>query len=797
MKVPVKWLNDYVNIETLDEKKLIDKLVLTGSNNEGCEKICDSIKNVVVGKITKISSHPNADKLCVCQVDLGDESVQIVTGATNIRQGDYVPIAKHGAVIAGGIKIKKGKLRNEPSNGMMCSLEELGYDKSNIPKEFDDGILILDQTYPLGMTIQEALGLNETVIDFEITPNRPDCLSIIGMARETAASFDLELKYPEVAIQNEVDHIENYAKVTVENSQLCPRYVARVVKNIKIGASPLWLQLKLMHAGMRPINNIVDITNYVMLEYGQPIHAFDLDSVDQHHIIVRSANEGEKITTLDDKVRELTRDMLVIADEKNAIGIAGIMGGANTEISSSTETILIEVATFDKSNIRKSSKTLGLRTEASSRYEKGVSEVLPEIVVDRVCSLIEEFGAGDIVKEKIDVYPNPIKALEIPYRVARINNVIGSQLTESEMVAYLGRLEIETLKREEGLTAKIPYFRLDLEKEIDLVEEIARMYGYDKIGSTLPNFNSWGARTTIQNIEEQVKLELISNGVDEILSYSFVSKRELDKINLAADSFLRNQVELINPLGEEYSVMRTSLIPNVLEVLSRNNNRKIDQVRIFEIGSIFIPKQVPIVDLPIEKKMLVIGVYGEEENFFTLKGIVENVLDELSIKDYYFEKESNHPTYHTGRCANIILGDQIIGVMGETHPVVNENFSQQKRTYIADIDFTLLLSLAENEKKYKAIPRYPAIERDIAVLVSDEITSLQIEKIVKITAGNLLESVKLFDMYKGRQIADGYKSLAYSLIFRSEDRTLVDEEVNKIFDKVLKALEEEVNAQLR
>lgn len=794
MRVPIQWLEDYVNIDHIDQKELIEKLVLTGSNNEGTEKVCEDISNVVVGKIEKITAHPNADKLCICSVNVGDETIQIVTGATNISEGDCIPVAKHGAIIADGVKIRKGKLRGEPSNGMLCSLEELGYDKANIPKEFDDGILILNGDYELGMSIQEALRLNETIIDFEITPNRPDCLSMIGMARETAATYNLDLNYPSLELKNETGHIEGMAKVVIEAPDLCKRYVARVVKDIKIESSPMWMQLRLMHAGMRPINNIVDITNYVMLEYGQPIHAYDLDSVSDQTIIVKRAEEGEVAVTLDDKERKLSSETLVIADSKRTIGIAGIMGGGNTEISNETQNILIEVATFDKSNIRKSSKELGHRTEASSRFEKGVSAELPPIVVDRVCNLIETLKAGTVVSGMIDVYPTHQEEVKIPYRVNRICDVIGSDISEEEVIALLERLEIKTTREDNQLIATIPHFRLDLEKEIDLVEEVARLYGYDKIKMTLPQFNSWGARTNAQNIEEKTKFELLASGVDEILSYSFVSPRDLDKIQCPEDSYLRNQVRLINPLGEEYSVMRTSLIPNVLEVLARNSNRKCPGARIFEIGNIFLPREN---ELPIEKKVLTIGCYGDHEDFFTLKGIAENVFAGLGISGVRYEKEKQHPTYHPGRCANVVWNDHILGTIGEIHPNVCENFEMDSRMYVADLDFNILLQIARQDQKFTPIPKFPAIERDIAVLVKDEITSHEIEQVVKKHGGVLLESVKMFDLYKGKQIPEGYKSVAYELIFRAEDRTLVDDEVNTIFDKVLKELETELEAQLR
>lgn len=796
MRVPIQWIKDYVDISHIDDRKLIDKLVLTGSNNEGSFKVCEGLEGIVVGKIVEITQHPNAEKLIICQVDVGEEIIQIVTGATNVFVGAYIPVALHGSLITGGIRIKKGKLRGEVSNGMLCSLEEMGFDDSSIPKEFDDGILILDKEYPLGQDILEALELNQTVVEFEITPNRPDCLSMIGMAREIAASFDLSIKLPEIHVETKSSEIESHASVVIEDSVLCPRYVAKVVKNIKIESSPMWMQLRLMQAGMRPINNIVDITNYVMLEYGQPIHAFDLGSLTDGKIVVKHAEEGEIFETLDGKERTMSADMLMITDGTRSVGIAGVMGGANTEIHEGTKEVLIEVASFDKSSIRKTSKQLGLRSEASSRFEKGVSTALPLEVANRVCYLIEKLNAGEILPGVIDVFPAGVTNLEVPYTVEGINRVIGTKLSQAEIVAILEKLEIKTID-DNGLKALIPPHRLDLQREIDLVEEVSRIYGYEKIGMTLPKLDVWGAKTNGQMIKDRVKLELLSNGVDEILSYSFVSKKDLDKINLSENSILRNQVELINPLGEEFSVMRASLVPNVMEVLARNSNRKNKNVRIFEIGSIFMPREIPVKQLPIEKENLTIGVIGEHEDFFSLKGIVENVLDGLGIEDYTFEKESNHPTYHKGRCATISWNGHVLGTLGEVHPMVLENFGLNERAYVADLDYNILIQVAKEDKKYKAVPKYPAIERDIAVLVKDETTSYQIEKIVKETAGPLLESVKMFDMYKGKQIEEGYKSVAYELVFRAEDRTLTDDEVGKIFNKVLKMLEAEIGAQLR
>lgn len=801
MLVPVKWLENYVDISGLTLKEIEECLILTGSNVETVDEVLEGIQKVVVGRIEKIEQHPDADKLIVMDVHVGEEeTIQIVTGATNCFEGAYVPVALHGSWITGGVKIKKGKLRGVVSNGMLCSLEELGFDKKQVPKELDDGILILDNSddsLVLGQAIQEVAGMGDHVIEFEITPNRPDCLSMIGMARETAATFNRKLVWPEMTIQHQEDHIDNYCTIEIQDPDLCPRYAAKMIKDVKIEPSPFWMQMALMKAGMRPISNIVDITNYVMLEMGHPIHAFDFDCIEDKTIVVRRAKAGEVIKSLDEQDREMTEDMLMIADPKKAVAIAGVMGGANSDIKENTKNILIEVANFNKTSIRKTSKDLGLRSEASSRFEKGVSTYTNEMVLNRVCHLAEKLGVGTIVAGLVDNYPRKHQAITIEVSSEKINKNIGIQIDADKMATLLNSLEIETSVTGDTITCVIPECRMDLHEAHDIVEEVARLYGYDKIPMTVPKGANWGAKTNGQLIEDTVRTTLLSCGVNEITTYSFVSPTAVDMINLPEASVLRNQVRLLNPLGEEYSAMRTTLVPNLLEVISRNVNRSIEVVKAFEIGNTFLPKEMPVKELPIEKKAMVIGLVGKKENFFTLKGCVVSVLDKLGIKAYNFVSEKHHKTYHPGRCATITWNDHVIGTMGEVHPKVLENYSIKERTYVAELDFNLMLQLTRTDKLYQAIPKFPAMTRDIAMIVKDEVSAGDISAVIEKNGGVLLESVKLFDVYKGKQIEDGYKSMAYAMIFRHAEKTLTDEEVNKVFEKMLEALKTELDAELR
>lgn len=797
MLVPVSWLKNYVKIDDISLEELEEKLILSGSNTETVEEIAEGVKKVVVGKIKEINKHPNADKLVITKVDVGDEVLQIVTGAENINVGDFIPVALVGSWLPGGIKIKRGKLRGETSNGMMCSPEELGFDDSVIPKGFKDGIFILNGEYTLGEDIKEALELDDNVIEFEITPNRPDCLSMIGMARETSATFDLSVNYPQIRLKNEVENVNDYVAIEVKDPDLCKRYAGRVVKDIKIQQSPMWLQIRLMKAGVRPINNIVDITNYVMLEYGEPLHAFDLDKINENKIIVRRAEKNEKIKTLDGVERKLDDEVLVIADSKRPVALAGIMGGEDSEVSNSTNTILLEAASFNRKNVRTSSRKLGLRTEASSRFEKGIDPNIVEIAIDRACQLIEELGAGKVIKGKIDCYEEKLEKWSITVRPNRINSLLGTKLSVDEIVNILERLELSVDKQGEELSVSIPTFRQDLIKEIDIVEEVARIYGYNVIESTLPKGATWGAKTNAQEIEDYTKSTLNALGLNEITTYSFVSPKSLNQINIPEESLLRRNVTLINPLGEEYSVMRTSLMPNLLDVLARNFKRNVPEALAFELGRVFIPHDIPVSSLPIEKKVLTLGMYGDEIDFFCLKGVVSELLNKLGIKNLSFEPEKTHPSFHPGRCANIVYGNHILGTLGEIHPDVLENYGFDNRVYIADIDFNILLQITRLDRVYKPLPKYPATTRDMAIIVKEELYHKEIEEIILENGGSILESCTLFDVYRGKQISKGDKSMAYSLTFRAKDRTLTDEEVNKVFDKILNQLKNKLNAELR
>lgn len=796
MLLPVKWLKDYIDID-IDTKKLVDGLTLSGSHVESIIGLNKGIENVVVGKILSIEKHPNADKLSVCQVDVGSETLQIVTGATNVKEGDFVPVAKLGAKLPGGIEIEKTNFRGIDSYGMLCSLMELGYDDSVIPKEVKDGIFILDKEYPLGTSIIDILGLNDEVIEFEITPNRPDCLSIVGMARETSATFNIPMKKAEIKVKNEEDAIENFVNGIDVPTENCNRYYARVIKDVKIGPSPLWMQIRLMEAGVRPINNIVDITNFVMLEYGEPLHAFDLDTVAGKRIIVRQAEEGEKITTLDGVERTLTKADIVIADTEKAIGIAGVMGGLNTEITDSTKYVLLEGANFNSKSVRLTAKRLGLRTEASSRFEKGIDPNLCKLAVDRVCQLVEEINAGVVVKGSIDVYKNPRKEQIISLRPSRVNKVLGTELTPEEMVDYLNRLDIKSHIEDGIIKSVIPTYRLDIESEIDLVEEVGRLYGFHNIESKpLMGNLTRGEKPYDKKIEDITKDVLLAMGISEAMTYSFISPKAFDKILLPEDSPLRDAIKLMNPLGEDYSVMRTTLLPNMMELLSRNYNRGVEECYVFEIGNIFIPKELPLKELPEEKKILSIGFYGEED-FYYLKEVVNKVLDRLGIKDVEYVREENNPSFHPGRTARVFANGVDLGVLGEVHIDVLENYDMKKRAYVAQIDFNELVKLANLERKYKPLPKYPSVVRDLAIVVKDDVLVGDMEKIISKHGKGLIEGIELFDVYKGAPIPEGMKSVAFSITFRSYDRTLRDEEINEILEAIIKDLESTFDAKLR
>lgn len=797
MLVPVKWLKEYVDID-MDSKELADRLTMSGSHVDSIESVDKGVEKVVVGKIEKIEGHPDADKLVITTIDIGLEKIQIVTGATNVKEGDYVPVALVGARLPGGIKIKKGKLRGVPSNGMLCSATELGIDENLILKELKDGIYILDGEYELGADIKDIMGLSGEIIDFEITPNRPDCLSIIGMARETAATFGISLKYPKIEIKEEQGNISDYIQsIEVYNDDLCRRYYGRVVKDITIKQSPLWMQRRLSEAGIRPINNIVDTTNYVMLEMGQPIHAFDLEKIRDNKIIVRQANSGEKIVTLDEVERELNETMVVIADGQGPLAIAGVMGGLDSEVTDTTKSILIESANFNGRNVRLASRALGLRTEASAKFEKDLDPNQASIACDRVCQLIEEIGAGKVVSGHIDVYRNKVEQRTVSVRPDRVSALLGVEIPVEKMIEVLNNLELKSEYNGQVIEAIIPSFRQDLSLEADLIEEIGRIYGFDKVNpQPLVGTLTKGEKTSLRNIEDIAKEALSGMGLNEVMSYSFISPKVYDKINLPQESMKRNYVQIMNPLGEDYSVMRTTLTPNMMEILTRNYKHGVNKSWAYEIGSVFIPREIPVKNLPYETRILSIGMYGESD-FFSIKGIIDELLKKLGIDSYEYLREENHPSFHPGRTANITLANHVIGTVGEVHPSVLSNYGIKERVYIAELNFELIGFLANLERKYSPLPKYPAITRDIALVIDRSILVKDIEKIVWDNSKGLIETVKLFDVYTGNQIPEDKKSVAYSLIYRSHEKTLTDDEILEVHNKILEKLKEELNADLR
>lgn len=797
MLVPIEWLKEYTDIKT-DIEEFCERMIMSGSNIETVEHFGEGIENIVVGRIVDIEKHPDADKLLVTQMDIGEEDlVQIITGADNIFEGAYVPVILHGGKLPDGRVIKKGKLRGLESNGMLCSLEELGFEDKVIPVDMRDGIWILDKEYPLGMDIQEAVNLKNSVVEFEITPNRPDCLSMIGMAREAAATFGGKLKYPETECHKEEGKAKDYISIEIIKPELCRRYAGRVVADVKIGPSPLWMQKRLMFAGMRPINNIVDITNYVMLEYGQPIHAFDIRDIADNKIIVDTALDGESFTTLDGTERKLNSSMLMIKDGQRSVAIAGIMGGLNSEIKNDTETILIECANFNGDSIRSTSKKLALRTEASSRFEKGIDPNLCEAAADRVCRLIELLGAGTVTKGSVDVYPVKPETYSVEVRVDRVNGVLGIDLSGKEMEEILESLEMKVSRLGNTMKVTPPSIRLDLQEEIDFIEEIARIYGYDKMPVTLPKGNSEAGKTKERALKDLTRDIMTGLGANEIQTYSFVSPRGVDNVRIDEDSWERNFVRLINPLGEENSVMRTILTPNMMEVLGRNYARNISKVKAFEIGNTFFKSLDEEDSLPEERDSMAIGCYGEGESFFTLKGMLEELFAFLGIQGATYVPESEYGVYHPGRCARIMHQDIEMGIMGEIHPDVAEKYGIGTRCYCCELAFDQVMKHANTQRYYKSLPKYPAMVRDIALLVKEEINVAEMENTIIEAGGTLLESVKLFDVYRGKQVQEGQKSVAFTLTYRAADRTLTDDEVVKVHQKVLAALKERLDAVLR
>lgn len=822
MLVPIEWLNDYIDLKDIGTEEFCDRMIMSGSNLETCEHFCEEMEKVVVGKIEKIEKHPDADKLVVCRLNVGEEELlQIVTGAPNVFEGAYVPVALHKSRIPGplhgqpkqegGVKITKGKLRGVESFGMLCSAEELGFEDKVVPVAHKDGIWILEDEYEPGTDFAEALALKQAVVDFEITPNRPDCLAMVGMAREAAATFKRPFTYPDINLDEAGEkEAKDFVSVEIKNPESCKRYVARVVTDVKVEQSPWWLQKRLMYAGMRPINNIVDITNFVMLEYGQPIHAFDINQVKGGKIIIENAADGEKFTTLDDNERTLTKDMLLIKDAERGIAIAGVMGGLNSEIEEDTTTIIVESANFNGDSVRATSKKLTLRTEASSRFEKGIDPNLCEAAADRVCRLIELVGAGKVCKGSVDVYPNPETAKTIDVRVDRINKVLGIELTREEMVDILENLEIKVAGSGNIMTVTPPTIRQDLLEEEDYIEEVARIFGYDKLPVTLPKGNNEAGKSRERALRDVAREALCSMGLNEIQTYSFVSPKGVDNVRIAEDSWERAFVKLINPLGEENSVMRTILTPNMMEVLARNYSRNIEAVKAFEIGNTFMDNPYNEDNLPDEQYSLCIGMYGKDVDFYSLKGAVVELLKIMGIKEPEFIAESEYGVYHPGRCARVAVpsGRPVpegmepemdeLGIMGEIHPDVAENYGMDGvRIYCCELMFDAVIRHSNTEIVYSPLPKYPSTSRDIALLVDEDMEVGKIEAVIKGNGGSILESVKLFDVYRGKQVEEGKKSAAFTLVYRAAEKTLTDEDVAGVHGKVLEALKEKLNAVLR
>lgn len=798
MLVSVNWLKDYVDID-VPVSEFCDRMILSGSNIETVEPMGTKFSKIMVGKILKIEKHPDADKLVVCQLDVGeDKPLQIVTGAKNVFEGATVPVIRDGGVLPDGTVIKSGKLRGVLSDGMLCSAAEMGYEDKVINTLIKDGIWILDDDLKPGTDIAEALGLEDSVVDFEITPNRPDCLSMLGMAREAAAVFGHELKYPDTKAQNEEGDVNDYIKVEVKKPDLCPRYTARVIKDVKIGQSPWWLQKRLMHGGMRPINNIVDITNFVMMEYGQPLHAFDIRDIAGGKIIVDTAEQGAKFTTLDGTERELSDSILMINDAEKPIAVAGVMGGLDSEIKDDTTTVVLESANFNGDSVRASSKKLVLRTEASGRYEKGIDANLCEAAADRVCRLIEMLGCGTVVGGSVDVYPEVQKARPLDVRASRINHVLGTNIPEEDMVKIFESLEMTVEAKGDIMTVTPPTVRQDLLIEEDYVEEVARMYGYDELPVSLPSGGQAAKLTKAEELRTKTRNILTGYGLDEILTYSFVSPKSVDKAGVSeTDISRRNFVKIINPLGEENSVMRTLLTPNMMEVLSKNFAKGNKSARLFEIGKIFNNVKINCDGQPLEAEGLCIGAYGDGVDFFEVKGIVDGLLDLLGIQGAEYEAESGLPMYHPGRCANIISDGELIGTIGEMHPDVAERYGISERVYTCELLFTIVMSQSKTEIIYKPLPKYPAVTRDIALLVDENVTVGSIMDIIEENGGELLEKAELFDVYRGKQIESGKKSVAFALTYRDAEKTLTDDEVSKVHKNILSGLEKELNAVLR
>ena len=795
MKLNRKWLNeDFVDLSAVSDKEFVETLTVFGQKVETWERMDAEIKNVVVGKVLSMVRHPNSDHMFICQVDVGkDEPVQIVTGAQNVHEGDLVPAALHNSWLPGGVHITKGKLRGELSCGMLCSFAELGLTQNDLPGVFADGIWILepDSAKP-GDDMNLIIGNDDTIVDFEITNNRPDCYSIMGLAREAAAAFGKPMKHHEPVVHgSDAGSIFEHLDVEVPATALCNRYSSRMVANVKIGPSPKWLRQRLRANGVRPINNIVDITNYVMLEYGQPMHAFDYRYVSSGKIVVREAEDGEALTTLDGNVRNLKAGMLVIADDAKPIGLAGIMGGENSEIKDDTTMVVFESANFNGTSIRQTALALGMRTEASGKFEKNLDPMMTVPAVQRACELVELLGCGDVLDGTIDIINYIPQERRLPLEPEKINRLLGTSISREDMVMYLNRLEIPV----EGDTIVVPSFRPDLVRMVDIAEEVGRSFGYNEIPVTQFRTATHGGYSQEMKLEAKAGALCRGLGYSEIITYSFTSPTVFDQIRLPSDSPLRNTLRIQNPLGEDTSIMRTIALPSMLEILSRNNAYHNKAAKLYEVAKVYLPVEGQ--PLPQEPKMLVFGSYGEKETFFKLKGEIEALFAGLRMKKASYTAEKNAPSYHPGRCASISIDGEVIGVMGQVHPLVAKNYGIDSEVYCAELNFSKMLGLRLPDPTFTALPKYPAVSRDLALICSEDITVAQVEEVISASAGKLLRKIQLFDIYRGVGVPEGKKSMAFSLQLRADDRTLTDSDSEAVVNNVLAAVKDQLNATLR
>lgn len=807
MNTALSWIKAYVPGLTCTDQEYCDRMTLTGTKVEGFERMDKNLEKIVVGQIEKIEKHPDADKLIVCQVNIGSEVIQIVTGAPNVKVGDKVPVVLDGGKVAGGhdggplpedgIAIKAGKLRGVPSNGMMCSIEELGSSKDMYPDAPDNGIYIFPDSVKVGDDAIEVLGLHDTVFEYEITSNRVDCYSILGIAREAAATFDKPFVPPVVEVKEAGDDVNNYIKVSIEDTDLCTRYCARVCKNIKIGPSPEWMQRRLAASGIRPINNLVDITNYVMEEYGQPMHAYDLSTIAGGQIIVRRAKDGDEFVTLDGQTRKLDNNVLMICDAEKEIGVAGIMGGENSMITDEVKTVLFEAATFNGPNIRKSAKRLGLRTEASGIFEKGLDPANAKAAIDRACQLIVELGCGEVVSGTVEE-GLPIKPLRVlPFEPAKYNALLGTSVTEEQMLAIFKKLEVEVRDGKDGKELVIPSFRQDLVGRADMAEEVARFFGYDKIPTTLPKGETTTGKLSFKlRIEQKARDIAEYCGFSQGMTYSFESPKVFNKLLLDADDKARAAITIANPLGEDFSIMRTLSLNGMLTSLSTNYNRRNKNVRLYELGNIYLAKSLPLTEQPEERMQFTLGMYGDGD-FYSLKGVVEEFFDSIGMKKrIVYDPKAGKNFLHPGRQAKIVYEGEELGYIGEVHPAVCDNYAIGTRAYVAVIDILNVLDFATFDRKYEGIAKYPAVTRDISLEVPKSVLAGDIEGVIAQRGGKILESYQLFDLYEGDQIKDGYKSMAYSVTFRAKDRTLEESDVAGAMKKILNGLEQ-LGATLR